>query len=235
MQKKLADADHPMVKKTAERLTQDAETDRHRLQCLFLFVRDEITFGFPTKGDLVPASETLQTGIGQCNTKATLLLALCRASGIAARIHFSLISKDIQRGFFTGIAFWLMPQNISHAWIEVEIDNEWRRIDSFINDMPLHMAAKQELARRGWTVGFSLALTEGETSADLDIDVESFEQMAAVTGDHGVWDDPADYYASPLYRNRPGLLRLLSYRLLIGRVNRRVEALRLGYAARGAI
>lgn len=184
MQEKLADAGHPMVKKTAERLTQNVATDRDRLECLFLFVRDQITFGFPIKGDLVPASETIQTGLGQCNTKATLLLALCRASGIAVRIHFSLISKEIQRGFFTGIAYWLMPLNISHAWIEVKIDGRWRRIDRFVNDMPLHLAAKQELARRGWTVGFSLALAEGEAHADLDIDVERFEQMAAVTGDH---------------------------------------------------
>ena len=52
--------------------------------------------------------------------------------------------------------------------------------------------------------------------------------MAAVTGDHGVWDDPDDYYSSPLYRNRPGLLRMLAYRLLIGGVNRRVAKLREG-------
>lgn len=228
MPKLLADADHPLVQATAKRLTSGAETDREKLEPLFLFVRDEIAFGFPVKGDLVPASETIETGVGQCNTKATLLLALCRASGLAARIHFSLISKDIQRGFFTGIAYWLMPRNISHSWIEVEIDGTWRRIDSFINDMPLHKAAELELARQGWYVGFSLALTNGQASADLNIDEEAFEQMAAVTGDHGIWDDPSDYYASPLYQNRPGVLRMLAYRLMIGRVNRKVNKLRSG-------
>lgn len=95
--------------------------------------------------------------------------------------------------------------------------------------MPLHMPAKQELARRGWTVWFSLALAEGEAFADLDGDVGSFELMATVTGDHGVWDDPVDFDASPLYQNQPGVLRLLSYRLLIGLVNRRVVAVRFGY------
>lgn len=222
----LADADHPLTRATAQRLTSGAKTNRKKLESLFLFVRDEIAFGFPVKGDFVPASETIQTGVGQCNTKATLLLALCRASGISARIHFSLISKNIQRGFFSGIAYWLMPQDISHSWIEVEIEGAWRRIDSFINDLPLHKAAEHELSRRGWNVGFSLALADGQASADLNIDDEAFEQMAAVTDDHGVWDDPADYYASPLYQNRPGPLRMLAYRLMIGNVNRRVERLR---------
>ncbi|WP_299692188.1 transglutaminase-like domain-containing protein [uncultured Tateyamaria sp.] len=226
MPKELADTDHPLVQATASRLTQSAKTDRQKLRRLFLFVRDDIAFGFPTKGDLVPASETIKTRVGQCNTKATLLLALCRASGLRARIHFSLISKDIQRGFFTGIPYWLIPKEISHAWIEVEIDGTWRRIDSFINDTPLHQAAVRALARHGWNVGFSLALNNGQASADLNIDAEAFEQMAAVTDNHGVWDEPADYYASALYKNRPGLLRLLAYRLFIGSVNRRIEALR---------
>jgi hypothetical protein len=224
----LADSDHPVTQAKAQCLTVEAKTDREKLERLFLFVRDEIAFGFPQKGDLVPSSETIQTGMGQCNTKATLLLALCRASAIPARIHFSLISKDIQRGFFPGIAYWLMPQNISHSWIEVEIEGAWRRIDSFINDMPLHKAAEHELRRRGWNIGFSLALFNGHASADLSIDKEAFEQMAAVTDDHGVWDDPSDYYASPLYQNRPSRLRMLAYRLMIGRVNRKVKRLREG-------
>ena len=35
------------------------------------FVRDDIKFGFPPAADWTPASETLQLGIGQCNTKGT--------------------------------------------------------------------------------------------------------------------------------------------------------------------
>lgn len=77
---------------------------------IFRYVRDDIVFGFPLKGDFVKASETINLGYGQCNTKATLLLALCKASGIPARIHFSWIRKDIQKGFFTGLAYWLMPK-----------------------------------------------------------------------------------------------------------------------------
>ncbi len=162
----LADYDHPIVKDTAQRLTQSEVTCSLKLRRLFLFVRDEIRFAFPIEGDFVKASDTIQLGYGQCNTKATLFLALCKATGIPARIHFSLITKDIQKGFFTGLAYWLMPDEISHSWIEVEIDGRWTRIDTFINDLPLFEAAKIELERRGWSVGYSVAL-KGERPARI--------------------------------------------------------------------
>lgn len=223
---KLADFTAPSVQDKARELTRDAKGARDKLARLFLFVRDGIAFGFPPEGDFVRASETLERGLGQCNTKATLLLALCKAAGLSARIHFSLISREIQKGFFTGIAYRLLPRELSHSWIEVEIDGQWRRIDTFINDLALFDAAKAEVRRRGWQTGYSVALKDGEASAELDLEHEAFQQMQAVTDDHGSWDDPADYYASPLYRNRPGALRLWVYRRMIAGINRRVEALR---------
>ncbi len=223
---RLADCDHPLVKETAKRLTQNETTLRGKIEQLFLFVRDDIRFAFPDDGDFVKASDTIQLGYGQCNTKATLFLALCKAVNIPAHIHFSLITKDIQKGFFTGFSYWLMPREISHSWIEVEVDGSWRRIDTFINDLPLFNAAKAEIKRRGWSVGYSVALKDGEASADLNLDNEAFQQMAAVTDDHGTWDDPSAYYASSKYKNRPDQLRMWFYRQLISGINRRVEQLR---------
>ena len=222
----LADQNHPLVRETATRLTQTETTPRGRFAQLFYFVRDDIQFAFPDDGDFVKASDTIRLGYGQCNTKATLLLALCKTVGIPARIHFSLISKDIQRGFFTGIAYWLMPREISHSWIEVEIDGIWRRIDTFINDLPLFTAAKAEVKRRGWSVGYSIALKDGDASADFNLEHEAFQQMAAVTDDHGTWDDPSTYYKSAKYKNRPDGIRMWFYRHMIGGINRRVERLR---------
>jgi hypothetical protein len=223
---KLADLNAPIVRQTALKLTSDVKDSRGKLERLFLYVRDDIKFGFPPEGDFVKASQTIERGYGQCNTKAALFLALCKAIGIPARIHFSLITRNIQKGFFTGIAYWIMPRQISHSWIEVEIEGRWRRIDTFINDLELFNVAKAEVKRRGWRTGYSVALKNGEASADLDLDHEVFQQMAAVTDDHGVWDDPADYYGSSQYRNRPGALRLWIYRHVIGGINRRVEQLR---------
>jgi hypothetical protein len=222
----LADYNHPAIKEVAARLTGSETTPRGKLNRIFHYVRDDIRFGFPVNGDFVKASETIKLGYGQCNTKATLLLALCKAADIPARIHFSLITKDIQRGFFTGFAYWLMPQEISHSWIEVKIDARWRRIDTFINDLALFNAAKAKIKRLGWPVGYSVALKDGEASADLNLDHEVFQQMAAVTDDHNTWDDPSAYFASAKYRNRPDGIRMWFYRHLIHGINRRVEALR---------
>ncbi len=50
--------------------------------------------------------------------------------------------------------------------------------------------------------------------------------MAAVTEDHGVYNEPGDYFASDKYQNRPGRIRIWWYRRAIDKVNARVEALR---------
>ena len=98
----LADHDHLLVRDTAQRLTQTETTLRGRLEQLFHFVRDDVRFAFPIDGDFVKASETIQLGYGQCNTKATLLLALCKVVDIPARIHFSLITKDMRPQIVAG-------------------------------------------------------------------------------------------------------------------------------------
>jgi transglutaminase-like putative cysteine protease len=225
----LADFEHPLVQSTAARLTEGATSEREKIARLFSYVRDDIKFQFPKDGDLVKASEVIRSGSGQCNTKGSLFLALCKAAGIRARLHFSLIDKAIQRGLFTGVAYWLMPPKISHSWIEVEIDGRWRRIDAYINDRPLQECAVSELNRRGWRTGFSVALPrQGQPAFDLDLNSERFSQMAAVSDDHGTYDDPAEYYASDKYQNRPSRLKLWLYRQLVDGINERVERLRHG-------
>ncbi|NDJ74909.1 MAG: transglutaminase family protein [Chloroflexi bacterium] len=223
---RLADADHQLVRDKAQRLTRGETTVKGKLSALFYYVRDEIAFGFPGAGDLVPASETIRLGMGQCNTKGTLLLALCKAVDIPARLHFSLIRKEIQRGLFTGLAYRLMPDQVSHSWLEVQVAGSWRRIDAYINDAPFFLAGLTELRARGWDTGFSISCPNGNCNIELNLEREAFVQMDAVTDDHGVWGDPADYYASDKYANRPNLAKLLAYRLMIGQVNGRVAALR---------
>jgi len=225
----LADSDHPLVRETAERLIRDLTTPREKLRALFYFVRDEIRFGFPKDGDIVKGSETIELGFGQCNTKAALLIALARAAGLEARVHFSTIDKSIQRGVFPGWAFRRLPDQLSHPWVEVLIEGRWRRIDSFINDDAFYRAGRAALRERGWKTGFSISCETGESDPEFNIDEERFVQMDAVTGDHGTFDDPADYYRGPMYLNRPGPLTLLMYRVLVGLINRRVEGLRKRY------
>ncbi|HVM77241.1 MAG TPA: transglutaminase-like domain-containing protein [Candidatus Paceibacterota bacterium] len=213
---KLADFDNPLVKEKATQLTEGAHDTGEKLQRLFLYVRDGIKFGFPLKGDFVKASETIESGIGQCNTKTTLFLALCKAAGIPSRIHFSLIRKDIQKGIFTGIGYALLPPLISHSWLEVEIDGQWQKVDAYINDDAFYKNGLALLRRKGWDAGYSIS-RHGQ-----------FMQMGAVVGDHGTWDDPIDYYRTDKYVNRPSGLRPLIYKIVIGGINKRVERIRNG-------
>ena len=225
---KLADFDHPLVEQTAARLVADAKTPRESLARIFNYVRDDIAFAFPPDGDFVKASDTIRSGYGQCNTKGTLFLALCKAAGIPARLHFSKITKEIQRGFFTGIPYALLPDQLSHSWIEVDLGGEWYAIDSYINDQKLHDMAVAELARRNWKTGFSVSLAKGAASADLVLDGAHFSQMAAVEGDDGVWGDPAQFYAQGDYRNKVGPIRQRLYRMFLPLINGRVARLREG-------
>jgi len=224
---RLADSDHPVVWRTARELAAGAQGDRARLERIFVFVRDDILFGFPPEGDFVAASDTIRRRYGQCNTKGILFLALCQATGLRARLHFSGASKEIQHGFFTGVFYRLMPSQISHSWIEVEIDGRWHSVDTYINDLALHDAAVRELDRRGWRTGFSVSRVDGEPSAELSLDDARYSQMGAVVGDHGVWDTPADYLDSPEYLNRPSAIKQILYRLYVPLANRRVRRLRV--------
>lgn len=75
----------------------------NKIGAVYNFVRDEIPFGYNIADDL-PASRVLADGIGQCNTKGTLLMALLRAVGVACRFHGFTIDKALQKGSITGLA-----------------------------------------------------------------------------------------------------------------------------------
>ena len=225
--KNLADYNHPLVKETADMLTEKEETVRGKLEKLFYYVRDEIKFGFLPELDYVSASEIIQKKVGQCNNKAVLLFSLCSAISIPARMHFSLIKKEIQRGLFKGIAYKLIPENISHCWVEVLVEDRWRNIDSYINDETYYLAAKRELKSRDWDTGFSVACSSGESSSSFDIDEEKFVQMDAVVEDQGVWPDPSEYFYSDRYNNRKSAIKtFVVLNLIFPKVNKRVRQLR---------
>ena len=225
----LADHDHPLVRETAQGLTRTETSRVGALKKLFYYVRDDIRFGFPVEGDLVKASETIRRRVGQCNTKSTLLLALCKVVDIPSRIHFSLIKKEIQRGLFTGIGYTLLPSLLSHSWLEVKIDQRWSRIDSFINDLMFYNAGKKALEEKGWTTGYSISCASEASNAEFNIEKERFVQMDAVVTDQGVWSDPSEYYRTDAYKNRPDPVKLLFYGLMIKKVNKRVEHMRSSF------
>ncbi len=223
--KRYADDEHPSVQDVAKRLTGDVESDRAGLEQLFLFVRDEIKFGFTSRWNDLKASEVLVAGVGHCTTKATLLHSLCRATGFRSRVHFALIDTEIMRGFVSKPMLLPMPSHVSHCWTEVEVDDTWRRLDSYILDQQAFRACEAALAAKGWRHGFGVSPFKGRLSSEFNLDDEGFVQMGAVSDDHGVWDEPGDYFASADYAGF-NTLQMMGFKILVGGINRKVDRLR---------
>lgn len=223
---KLADYDNSIVIDMARKLVNESDDFQTKIEKLFYFVRDDINFGFHKEGDILKASELILRKKGQCNNKTTVFLALCKALNIDAKIHFSLIKKEIQRGLFKGIVYEMMPKELSHSWIDILINGNWVRLDTYINDKNYYNAAKQELKKDNIDIGYSVACSNSPSGIEFDINNKKFVQMDAVTEDHGVWDDPVDYYNSDKYRNEVNIFKRLVYRIYIGKVNNRIESMR---------
>jgi len=225
VEERLSDSDHPVIKAKAKSLIHGHEERMYQMKSIFYFVRDEIKFGFPPKWDNVKASETLTHGIGYCNTKATLFKALCDASDIPCRIHTALIDIRIMQGIIPKIAFSFLPDKGSHSWIEVQIDAEWKSIDSYINDRRLYDGALKKLVMSEMTSAYSISRSDGNSSCEFNFGEQGFVHMGAVTDDHGTWDDFSEYMASPKYRGM-NRLQLIFYPILVKRMNQNIKRLR---------
>lgn len=66
---------------------------------------------------------------------------------------------------------------------------------------------------------------QGQLSCEFDVEREGFVQMGAVIGDHGVWDEPGEYFRSPDYASFGGI-QMAGFRSLVGLINHKVERLR---------
>ena len=169
--------------------------ERERIGALYDFVRNDIAFGYNASDDL-PASDVLADGLGQCNTKGTLLMALLRACGVACRFHGFTIDKALQKGAVTGLAYRLAPSSIVHSWVEVWFENAWIPLEGFILDDAYLRALQQRFAtHRGAFCGYGAA-----TPNLHDPGVEwrgrpTYIQKDGINHDYGVYDDPDTFYS----------------------------------------
>ena len=222
---KLSDFNHPSIIEKSKELTKDKATRIEKLEAIFYFMRDGIKFGFPSTWDELKASEVLELGYSYCNTKASLFLALCKASNIPAQIHCALIDIEIMRGVFPGFAFPFLPKAGAHSWIDVEIDGEWKSIDSHINDKAFYERALNRLKRSGRPFGYSVSFKDGKSSCEFNFGEKGFVHMGAVIEDHGTWDDLSEYIASEKYV-RMNRIQSMSYPMVAAISNRTIERIR---------
>ncbi len=94
---KYADSDSPIVAQKAEEITRGSATDVEKAIKIHKYVRDlgfDIGDGFrmllSARGK---ASDLIKEGRGFCMHKAAAFVALCRASGIPARIAFQVVES----------------------------------------------------------------------------------------------------------------------------------------------
>jgi hypothetical protein len=195
----LSDFDHPLIVNKANELTDHLVGLKEKIEAIFLFVRDEIKFGFPSKWDIIKASEVLDYGMGYCNPKATLFLALARAVNIPTRIHCGLIDNELLTGISPTRFQKALPRAGSHSWIELHLDGQWKSIDSYINDEQFYKNALILLHESGQKNGYLISIAKGESSCEFNFGEKGFVQMWALIEDHGSWNDFSEYVSSGRY------------------------------------
>jgi transglutaminase-like putative cysteine protease len=132
----LIDSDHPTVVAFAV-ANAGVGTDRERAVALFRAVRDGVRYD-PYRIDLTPAgmraSGCLAAGRGWCVPKAALLAAVCRATGLPARVGYAdvrnhLSTERLRRTIGTDLFVW-------HGYTEIWLDGRWRKaVPAFNRDL----------------------------------------------------------------------------------------------------
>ncbi|MGB3069453.1 MAG: transglutaminase family protein [Ottowia sp.] len=127
------DADQPSVIQFA-RTHARGVNERERAVALVYAVRDSFLYD-PYRIDLSPvgmrASTVLANGYGWCVPKAALLTAVCRASGIPARLGFAdvrnhMSTERMRETMKTDMFIW-------HGYTEIWIDGAWRKATPAFN------------------------------------------------------------------------------------------------------
>ncbi|WP_438463212.1 transglutaminase-like domain-containing protein [Marinomonas sp. PE14-40] len=169
--------------------------EKERIGQIYNYVRDEILFGYNEKDEL-SASEILQDGIGQCNTKSTLLMALLRAAGIPCRLHGFTINKALQKGAFTGIWYQVAPQNILHTWVEINYQDIWYNLEGVILDLTyLTKLQKKFESQRQNFCGYGV-FTEDLLAPEITWnESDTYIQKLGINQDFGLFDSPDALYA----------------------------------------
>lgn len=222
----LLDYDHPTIRSLISARGWADLAPFERIGTAYMFVHDEIAFGY-NRDDAIPASTVLADGYGQCNTKATLLMALLRALSIPCRLHGFTIHKSLQRGVVPEIAYRIAPDDILHSWVEIEWDGAWVNLEGFILDRPFLASLQREFAGRSSLCGYGAGT---DCLADPRTEwtgTHTYIQRTGINRDLGLFGDPDAFYAE--HRQRFGLVRGLLYRHAIRHwMNRRVAGIRRG-------
>jgi len=198
-----------------------------RIGAVYDYVRNEIRFGYNSADD-IPASDVLVDGYGQCNTKATLLMALLRAVNIPCRLHGFTIHKGLQRGIVPELVYGLAPDNILHSWVEVYHEGTWVELEGFILDAAFLKILQGRFAGQGTSLcGYGAGTDCLEAPAVEWNGRGTYIQKTGINADLGLFDSPDVFYRQ--HRQAITGLKGLLYRSVIRHwMNARVAKIRGG-------
>lgn len=222
---KYINSEHPHIRAATQIAVGDSTSPVERAIRIHNFVRDRVAFGWSSRFYDQTAAEVLQSGIGYCNTKGTLMVAMLRAAGIPARQHFVDIHASI-------LAPYIDPGTpyVDHSFTEILLLGRWVAVDSYIIDKPLFVAAKKKLELSSKVLGFGVHV---DGTCDWDGKNDAFAQWLnngrfamLSTSDHGVYEDVGAFYASGKGVNKLSPLLKLGFGLLVRGANQRIATLR---------
>lgn len=196
-----------------------------RVKSIYNYVRDEIKFGY-NKSDNISAAEVLKDGYGQCNTKATLLMALLRGCNVPNRIHGFTINKELQKGAISGIWYKLSPKEILHSWVEVYVNERWYFLEGVILDKK-YLSKLQERNKDCKTTfcGFG-AYTDSFQSPPIEWNLnDTYIQAKGINQDFGLFDTPDEFYTK--YQQELGVFKRFFFRNIVRhKMNKNVSKIR---------
>lgn len=117
---------HPGIRAFAERAAGGAADARERAVRLYYAARDEIRYdpyNLVLSVDGLKASTVLERGRGWCVNKAVFLAALCRATGIPARLGYAdvrnhLSTERMRQTMQTDMFYY-------HGYTAIHLDGRW--------------------------------------------------------------------------------------------------------------
>lgn len=224
---KILDYSHRTIQQLIEKKQWAKLETVARVKAIYNFVRDEIKFGYNTADD-IPASAILKEGYGQCNTKATLLMTLLRATNIPNRIHGFTIDKALQKGAITGIWYLLSPRNILHSWVEVLVNEQWYFLEGVILDKPYLTSLQERNSPCKTTFCGYGAFTDNFGNPPIDWELNhTFIQEKGINQDFGVFSTPDAFYA--LHQQKLNALEKFIFQNMVRHMmNKNVEGIRTG-------
>ena len=191
----ILDYESPSIQKVLSDLKGTGDIKEQRIAAYF-FVRDRILFGYNGSSDSIPASQVLKDGIGQCNTKSTLLGALLRGLGVPCRFHFFRIDKKVQQRIFPGHIYERHIKDcILHSWVEAFTGNRWVVLEGVILDQRYLDSARRLFPQAKKFERWVISCPDLSTvNTDWDGEGDTFIQKDSIVEDLGVFDTPDNYY-----------------------------------------